>query len=156
MKYLKPLLALLILGGAIMITHSQNAAKDSAAAPPKGTVTVIPGAKVDAAFAKGMPLIENSEFKVHAARRDAPGIAELHARDTDIFYILEGSATFVTGGTTVEPKEVAPDEIRGKEITGGEERHLTKGDIIIIPKGVPHWFKKVEPPLRYYVVKVTK
>ena len=50
---------------------------------------------------------------------------------------------------------IAPDEIRGKEIRGGEIRRIGKGDIIIVPLGVPHWFKQVDAPLLYYVVKVT-
>lgn len=122
---------------------------------PTAGVTFIDSNKVAAAFAKGMPLLENSEFKVHASRRDTPGIAEIHTRDTDIIHVLEGSATLVTGGTAVEPKPVEPDEIRGKEIQGGESRRIDKGDVIVIPNGVPHWFKQVNSPLLYYVVKIT-
>ena len=157
MKDLRPLLVILVLAAATAITRSQIAAKRSTERQSNQTssVTLIPGTKVEAAFAKGTPLYENSEFKVHASRRDAPGIAEVHFRDTDIFHIIEGSATFVIGGTTVDPKTVAPDEIRCKEIEGGESRHLGKGDVIIVPKGVPHWFKEVQGPLLYYVVKVT-
>ena len=83
-----------------------------------------------------------------------PGTAEIHTRDTDIIHVLGGSATFVTGGTAVDPKTVAPDEIRGREILGGETRRLSQGDVIIVPNGVPHWFKQVDPPFTYYVVKV--
>ena len=122
---------------------------------PTTNVTFIDSNKVVAAFAKGMPLLENSEFKVHASRRDAPGVAEVHTRDTDIIHVLEGSATLVTGGTAIEPKTIAPDEIRGKEIQGGESRHIGKGDVVVIPNSVPHWFKQVDAPLLYYVVKVT-
>src|SRR5262249_23211284 len=116
-------------------------------------VTLIESNRMTAAFAKGTPLVENSQFKIHAARRDGPGIAEIHTRDTDIFHVLEGSATLITGGKAIEPKTIAPDEIRGKEIEGGESRRLSKGDVIIIPSGVPHWFKQVDGPLVYYVVK---
>jgi quercetin dioxygenase-like cupin family protein len=121
----------------------------------KTQATFIEHAKVAAAFAKGMPLIETNNFKVHASRRDTPGVAEIHARDTDIIYVLEGSATFVTGGKATEPKTIAPDELRGREIEGGQTRQITKGDVIIVPSGVPHWFKEVNGPLLYYVVKVT-
>jgi glc operon protein GlcG len=100
-------------------------------------------------------LLENDEFKIHASRRDTPGVAEIHVRDTDIIHVLEGSATLVTGGTVVEPKTIAPDELRGKEINGGEIRRISKGDVIVVPNGVPHWFKQVDGALRYYVVKVT-
>jgi glc operon protein GlcG len=119
------------------------------------TTILVESNKVAAAFARGMPLIETNNFKVHASRREAPGMAEIHTRDTDVFYILEGSATFVTGGKAIGPKTVAPNELRGQRIEGGESRQLRKGDVIIIPNGVPHWFKEVRGPLLYYVVKVT-
>jgi len=124
--------------------------------PNAGDTTIlVESNKVAAAFARGMPLIETNNFKVHASRREAPGMAEIHTRDTDVFYILEGSATFVTGGKAIGPKTVAPNELRGQRIEGGESRQLRKGDVIIIPNGVPHWFKEVHGPLLYYVVKVT-
>ena len=75
-------------------------------------------------------------------------------RWTDIVYVLEGTATFVTGGTAVDPKTIALNEIRGSAIEGGESRKLVKGDVIVVPHGVPHWFKEVSSPFNYYVVKV--
>jgi len=128
---------------------------DSFGAESADRVTLIQSNKTAAAFAKGMPLLETKEYKVHASRREAPGIAEIHAKDTDIIHILEGSAVLVTGGTAVETKNIAPDEFRGASIEGGQSRRLGKGDVIIIPPGVPHWFKEVNGPLLYYVVKVT-
>ena len=112
--------------------------------------------KVAAVFSKGGPLLATNNFKVQAGHRIEPGEVEIHDQDTDIFYILEGSATFVTGGKPVETRTVSPGETRGKELIGGEERQLTKGDVIVIPTGVPHWFKEVRGPLLYYVVKVSK
>jgi mannose-6-phosphate isomerase-like protein (cupin superfamily) len=126
----------------------------SAQSPPT-SVTTIPGAEVTAAFAKGRPLIETSAYKIHASRRDAPGQAEVHGLDTDIFYILEGSATLVTGGEIAQSKETAPNERRGTAITGGATRTVAKNDIIIIPNGVPHQFAEVQAPFLYYTVKVT-
>lgn len=119
------------------------------------SVIFIPAARVTTAFAKGEPLVENGLYKVHASRREAPGMAEVHARDTDIIYVLEGSATIVTGGHVVDGKTTATDEIRGRSITGGSERHLAKGDLFIVPNGVPHWFVEVQAPFLYYVVKTT-
>ncbi len=120
-----------------------------------GNVTFIPAARVTAAFAKGEPLVENGLHKVHASRREAPGLAEVHMRDTDIIYVLEGSATIFTGGQVVDGKTTATDEIRGRSITGGTERRLAKGDVFIVPNGVPHWFTRVQAPFLYYVVKTT-
>lgn len=121
---------------------------------PAAPVTFFDKAKVAAAFAKGAVLFDASDkYMVHASRREKAGLAEVHMKDADIIYVLEGVATFVTGGTVVEPKAVAPDEIRGREIAGGDTRQLQKGDVIIVPAGTPHWFKEVPTTFLYYVVK---
>lgn len=139
---------LLIL--TILLVASIPASSIQAASP---AVIYIKGEKVASAFAKGAPLIETTTYKVHASRREAGGQSEVHTHETDIFYMLEGSATFVTGGTLVDGKTIAPGEIRGTAIRGGETRRITKGDVIIIPAGTPHWFKDVQGPVLYYVVK---
>lgn len=141
------LLALLLL----TIASTLFAADDSA----KNGVIVIGHDKVNAAFAKGGPLLSTNNFKVQAGHRTGPGEVEIHDRDTDIFYIIQGSATFITGGQAIGAKVIAAGETRGQQIKGGEEHRLTKGDIIVIPKGVPHWFKEVDGTFDYYVVKVS-
>jgi len=121
------------------------------------TIRFFDKAQVDAAFAKGAVLLDGSDgrnYMVHASRRDGSGQAEIHTKDTDVIYVLGGSATFVTGGTAVDPKSVAADELRGIGIQGGDTRELAAGDIIVVPNGVPHWFKEVSGPFTYYVVKV--
>jgi hypothetical protein len=118
------------------------------------SVRLIGRDEVQAAFAKGMPLIEVGDYKIHASRREGPGMVEVHTRDTDIAYVLRGSATLVTGGTAVAVKEIGPEELRGTAIQGGETRQLHVGDVVVIPNGVPHWFKDVQAPFLYYVVKV--
>jgi len=119
-------------------------------------VTYFPAEKVSAAFAKGAVLFDGDgrNYMVHASRRDAAGQAEVHVKDTDIIYMLDGSTTFVTGGTVIGGKTTAPDEIRGTSVEHGETRRLAKGDVIIVPNGTPHWFKDVDGPVLYYVVKV--
>jgi mannose-6-phosphate isomerase-like protein (cupin superfamily) len=118
------------------------------------SVTYIPSGDVAQAFAKGAVLVNNGTYQVHASRRDTEGQVEVHERDADIIYMLEGTTTFVTGGTMIGGKVTAPDEMRGSNIQGGETRKLSKGDVIIVPKGTPHWFKEVPGPVLYYVVKV--
>ncbi len=120
-------------------------------------ITYFDKDQVAAAFAKGTVLFDGSDgrnYMVHASRREGPGLAEIHTKDADVIYVLSGKATFVTGGTALEPKTVAPDEIRGKAIEGGQTREIAQGDVIIVPNGVPHWFKEVSLPFTYYVVKV--
>lgn len=128
-----------------------------AAEPPPTEVVVLDQARVAAAFEKGMPLLINSSYKIQAGRRvTAPGQVEVHEHDTDIFYVLDGTATIVTGGRTEGAKTTGAGEIRGDTISGGTKRKLAKGDVIVIPNGVPHWFTEVSNPFLYFVVKVTK
>ena len=82
-------------------------------------------------------------------------MAEVHELDTDIIYVLDGTASLVTGGEVVDGKTTAPSEIRGASIRGGESRTLAKGDVLVVPNGTPHWFREVRGPFLYYVVKVT-
>ena len=110
--------------------------------------------KVATAFRKGAPLIETAQYKVYASHREGPGQAEVHAREIDIMYVLEGSATFITGGTVQQGQTVASGEIRGEAIRDGNHHSLSKGDVIIVPAGTPHWFKEVKGAINYYVVKV--
>lgn len=113
--------------------------------------------QVATGFAKGAVLVDGSNgrnYMVHASHREKAGVAELHTLDADIIYVLEGSATLVTGGKVVEGKTIEPNEIRGSSIEGGETRRITKGDVIVVPAGTPHWFKEVLGPINYYVVKV--
>src|SRR5438132_2862118 len=110
---------------------------------------------VSAAFAKGVPLLETAGYKVHASRRVEAGQAEIHTLDTDVIYVVDGSATLVTGGKAIDTKEVGPNEIRGSKIEGGMEHRITKGDAIIIPNGVPHQFTSVTGELHYFVCKPT-
>lgn len=119
-------------------------------------VTYFDSGTVSAAFAKGAVLFDGQggNYMVHASRREAPGMAEIHMKDADIVYVLDGMATLVTGGTAIDAKTTAPDELRGTAIIGGDTRQLKKGDVIIVPAGVPHWFKEVTNPFLYYVVKV--
>lgn len=118
-------------------------------------VTYIAADRTMAAFAKGQPLLETDRYKVHASRREAPGQAEIHAADTDVIYVLEGTATIVTGGQATAVRETAPGERRGSSIEGGARQRLVKGDVFVVPNGVPHQFTEIQGPFLYYVVKVT-
>jgi glc operon protein GlcG len=145
------------VSGAASAKEDEELAAIAAAALPGGAtaqVHLIDKDRVTAAFKKGEPLIETSDYKVHASHRDASGKAEVHTDDTDILYVLSGTATLVTGGSVVDPATIEPGEIRGAGIKGGEKRQLVAGDVVIVPKGTPHWFQAVPGPLDYYAVKV--
>jgi glc operon protein GlcG len=105
-------------------------------------------------FHSGGLLLDAEPYKVDAGRRTGPGEVEFHAAVTDIMYVLDGEATVVTGGEMLERRQVGPGEYRARASRGGATRRLAKGDVMVIPAGVPHWFKEVPGPLSYYVVKV--
>jgi mannose-6-phosphate isomerase-like protein (cupin superfamily) len=101
-------------------------------------------------------------YKIATSARKKPGVVEVHMNQTDVCYILKGSATILYGGKMTDlidshfpdGEPYPKDELRGHNIVGGETRHLAAGDVIIIPNGVPHQFTEVEAPFWYYVVKV--
>jgi glc operon protein GlcG len=158
--------------GAIGVSGAASAAEDEevamAGAAGVGTQVAMAGPvhtmnvnyfsrdQVNAAFAKGSVLVDGTgrNYMVHASRRDKAGQAEVHVLDTDVIYVQEGSATFVTGGMVMGGKTIEANEIRGDSISGGETRRIVKGDVITVPNGTPHWFQDVKGTLTYYVVKV--
>ena len=109
---------------------------------------------VDAAkVAGGGTFATAPAYTVQLLKRTAAGQAEVHTKETDIFYVVEGDATFVTGGRVIGGKETQPNQIRGEAIDGGETFHLKKGDVVTVPAGVPHWFKAIGQPVSYFTVK---
>ena len=115
-------------------------------------VTYVPHDKVSATMAKGGSIINDHGLIVLAQRRSA-GEVEVHEKTNHVFIIVEGEATFVTGGTLVGARETAPDQRRASSVQGGQTYHLTKGDVITIPAKTPHWFKEVPTEtIAYYAV----
>jgi quercetin dioxygenase-like cupin family protein len=119
-----------------------------------GMVTYVDAAKVAAAVAGGGPLVTASNLSVSGNHRAVPGQVEVHDKETDILYVVEGQATIVTGGTMMGGRQTGPGQSRGTDMQGGEARPLKKGDVIVIPAGVPHWFKDVSPSINYLTMKV--
>ncbi len=148
-----------------------NATKDSAQAPAaaptpapapkvepanKGGALYFSKEKVDEIFAAGGSFIKDKDknYVISAGKRSTPGQAEIHGKDTDIFFVIDGTATIVTGGALVDEKTTGPDEFRGASINGGSPTQLKKGELIVIPHGTPHWISQVEGTFQYLVVKV--
>ena len=115
-------------------------------------VTYVPHDKVSATMAKGGQIINDHGLIVIAQRRGA-GEVEVHEKTNHVFIIVEGEATFVTGGKLVGARETAPGQRRAPNVEGGDVHHLTKGDVITIPAKTPHWFKEVPTKMiAYYAV----
>jgi uncharacterized protein GlcG (DUF336 family)/mannose-6-phosphate isomerase-like protein (cupin superfamily) len=154
------------VAGAVGVSGASSAQQDEeiaiAGATALGEARVSPAvqrvdaAEVRAAFQRGetgATLVEHGRFRVNASRRDRPGEAELHEHETDIFYVLEGRANVVFGGELLAPRIEGSGELRGDGIRGGDSLQLGPGDVLTIPNGVPHWFREVRAPFRYFVVK---
>jgi mannose-6-phosphate isomerase-like protein (cupin superfamily) len=115
-------------------------------------VTYVPHDRVAAVMAKGGSIIDDHGLIVLAQRRGA-GEVEVHENTNHVFIIVEGEATFVTGGTLVSSREIAEGQRRAASVQGGVTHHLTKGDVITIPAKTPHWFKEVPTgTIAYYAV----
>jgi mannose-6-phosphate isomerase-like protein (cupin superfamily) len=112
--------------------------------------------KVAGALANGGTLVKASDLLVMGSHRTGPGHVELHDKETDVFYVTDGEATFVTGGKMIGGKVTSPGQHLGTDLQGGQVYHLTKGDVMVIPAGIPHWFKEVPHSVTYFVVKVVK
>jgi mannose-6-phosphate isomerase-like protein (cupin superfamily) len=128
-------------------------------APPG--VQIVKGAAIAEKIERAAPspggrggvIAQDEGWRVHATERDAPGLAERHEGDTDIWYVLAGGGTLVTGGAIVDPSITGPGEQRGPSIRGGHELAIAAGDLISIRPGVPHWIKAVDGRIRYLTVK---
>jgi mannose-6-phosphate isomerase-like protein (cupin superfamily) len=131
----------------------------AAAATPVGggvpaAVHYIGHDKVAEVMAKGGAIVNDPGLVVLANRRGA-GKVEYHEHTNHIFIMVEGDATFVTGGTMVGAKRTSPDQMVATSIEGGESHHLTKGDVITIPAKTPHWWKEISgPTVAYYAVNI--
>ncbi len=144
---MKPLLALtVVLLAATIMTGAGGSSG----------VIYIGHEKVAESLAKGGNLVTAPDLIVLGSHRGVAGQVEVHEKETDVFYVVDGAANFITGGTMIGGKQTKVGQMLGTDIRGGETHHLAKGDVIVIPAGTPHWFKEVQPSISYYVVKVLK
>ena len=98
------------------------------------------------------------EYPQHCAMllfRSRDGEAEAHENFADIFFVIEGRATLVTGGVMTGAKRVGPGEMRGSAVEGGARQELRAGDVVHVPAGVPHqMLVGSEKPVACLVVKI--
>ncbi len=110
--------------------------------------------KVTEVMSKGGRIVNDPGLIVLAQRREA-GPVEYHDHTNHVFIMVEGEATLVVGGTMVDPKQTASDQMRAPSLDGGTTYHLSKGDVITIPAKTPHWFKEVPTKtVAYYAVNI--
>ena len=79
--------------------------------------------------------------------RASVGPAAVHETEAEMFYVIDGGGTMVTGGKLTEEKLTNPENLSGTGIDNGNSRPVAKGDFIIVAQGVPHWFSKIDGTL---------
>jgi len=89
------------------------------------------------------PYNANLEYRVAVV--NAP--ASVHEKEAEMFFVVEGSGTLVTGGKLKEERRTNPENLSGTGIDGGTRKRVTKGDFVMVPEGVPHWFGEIDGAL---------
>ena len=112
--------------------------------------TYVSAAAVAAAVAKlpnepmgSVPLLKIGQYNVNIEHRRNLQTASVHDKDAELFYVIDGSATLVTGGTLIDGVRTG-DNLRGKGIQGGTPQKMSKGDFMMVPAGVAHWFTEIQ------------
>ena len=145
---------------------------------PRGTATDVTNADIMAVVAKMTAPVSDIQIRVAGVenqpnigigvvRRAKPAGANSieHSQITEIYHIIRGTATLVTGGTMENPRESAPDSqvvkvlngpsTGGGKVANGVSRTMTVGDVVIIPPNTPHWFSSIDTEdIVYLVVRV--
>jgi glc operon protein GlcG len=147
------LFAVAILMVVTCIAVSAQTMDKAKTAAPAAAVGYFDKAQVAEALKSGPVMYDGKIFRVQIGLRTEAGQVEFHTKDTDVFYIVSGSATIITGGTMVGGKPTGPGEIRGTSITGGVTRTLAEGDVMVISDNTNHWFKEIQKPMVYFIVK---
>jgi mannose-6-phosphate isomerase-like protein (cupin superfamily) len=152
-----------MMGAMVLSVLAVSSAMAQTATPPPpppapgSAATFKPATDIDAALKKaaanaaGMlssPITSNEQYRVALIRRDKPAGALAHPGNTELLYITDGSGTMVTGGTLVRAADGKP-----ASIANGVSQKFTKGDVIIVPVGSPHWFAAIDTPVTYLEVR---
>ena len=100
----------------------------------------------------GEPLVEQriasmAPFNLNLEYRTGAAPPAVHLRDAELIYVLDGSGELVSGGRLVGETRKNPNNLGGTDIDGGQRRHIAKGDVILVPKGSPHWIDQVDGEL---------
>lgn len=155
MRFLRLVLVALPILGLSLLAQSAGvpaASYMSAADISKGLSTVV---AADAAAGAAVTVTPGIAVRRRSGGGE-PQYAIIHPFSTEIYYVIEGSASLVTGGTLDPPLAASadPDVVRSKSLKGGVTRQLAKGDVIVVPPGTPHWFNAIDGTITYLESRV--
>src|SRR5262245_15456389 len=107
------------------------------------------GKAADAPLMFSTPAASGPKYQANVVRRTKAQGGTAHPEGTEVHHILEGSGTFVSGGSLVRP----PQPGAPASIMNGESRHVSKGDVVFIPAGMPHWYQALDGTITYLEVR---
>jgi mannose-6-phosphate isomerase-like protein (cupin superfamily) len=146
----------LMTGFALLLVSSVALAQAPAAPSPAASRTYLSAADVTAMMAKAkaerkdtqalmaQSMIQLAPYNVSLEYRAAVANAAVHETEAELFYVVDGSATLVTGGKLTAESRTNAENLSGSGIEGGTPRHVAKGDFIMVPEGTPHWFSAID------------
>ena len=119
---------------------------------PSITDTKIVTASDVAALVAGTPkdrngnatMIRLAPYSVNMEHRLMSQAASVHETEAELFYVIDGSGTVLTGGKLVGEQRTNPENLTGTGIEGGVSKKVSKGDWIMVPAGIPHQYPAVE------------
>jgi len=105
-------------------------------------------AKAKSERKEGQPLVlerilQLAPYNANLEYRASVGPAAIHEHEAEVFYVIDGSGTMVTGGKLANEKRTNPENLTGTAIEGGTPREVAKGDFIIVPENTAHWFSAI-------------
>lgn len=109
---------------------------------------VLKKAAINAGGTSSSSVTTNDQYRVSLVHRDKAAGALTHPGNTELFYIVEGSGSVVTGGTIVPAANGKP-----ASIANGVTQRVGVGDVVIVPAGAAHWFSVVDMPITYLEVR---
>ena len=90
------------------------------------------------------PILQLAPYNVSLEYRTAVANAAVHEKEAELFYVIDGSATIVTGGKLVDEKRTNAENLAGTGIQNGKSQHVAKGDFVMVPENTPHWFSAID------------
>jgi len=93
------------------------------------------------------PILRLAPYNANLEYRAAVGAAAIHEKEAEIFYVIDGSGTLVTGGKLIKESRTNAENLTGTGIEGGTARPVAKGDFIIVPENTAHWFSSINGTL---------
>jgi mannose-6-phosphate isomerase-like protein (cupin superfamily) len=148
---------LVVLPAAPAIAQESPQATDVTSADIQKFIKALPRDRVSDRPIRVVDVTGDYRVGVYGVFRpkELPGGANKHeVNTTEIYYMVEGVATLVTGGTLKEPgPPIAGTSARSPGIDGGVSRRVTKGDVVIIPGHTPHWWSELETDIEYLIFR---